>query len=382
MAVAYPTTYDLLNNPTPSSFEDDVGLEHADQHANANDILELLETKLGKGASSPVTVGHGLWVTGAGGATGWGTIPTDAVGASQILDGSVGTPELGAEVVTPAKLAYSGLQVNQIINGGFEVWQRIANASSWAVTGGSSGADCWTILVGGTSLTCTRETTNIMPDGKYSLKGIGVGTNNYLIQNIENFESFRGKKITFSCWVKTSTAAAINLKVYDGVAAIATSSNHTGGGGWEQLSITITVSTTATILTCYLYFLIGATAYFDNAVLAFGTGLPVFQPLPIALDIDMCQRRFEIHYGGCPGALGTGYTIGEYASHSICYHTKKGGAPTLTKNGTWSVSNSNQPTVDFVGVDGYRFYATASVAAPFSATSSNASMNITSEWNL
>ncbi len=45
--VAYPTAYDNLSNPTPTTNQDDPGFEHSTQHGNANDILEALEAVLG-----------------------------------------------------------------------------------------------------------------------------------------------------------------------------------------------------------------------------------------------------------------------------------------------------------------------------------------------
>jgi hypothetical protein len=47
--VNFPTSLDSLANPGPGTYEDDVGFVHSDQHANANDILEALEGKLGIG---------------------------------------------------------------------------------------------------------------------------------------------------------------------------------------------------------------------------------------------------------------------------------------------------------------------------------------------
>lgn len=60
----YPASLDTLTNPT--SADNLASPPHANQHADANDIAEALEVKLGTGASVPTTVGHVLTVTGAG----------------------------------------------------------------------------------------------------------------------------------------------------------------------------------------------------------------------------------------------------------------------------------------------------------------------------
>lgn len=65
--VLYPTSLDTLTNPSAST--DPAVLSHAAQHADANDILEALEAKLGTSASTPTT---GKLLVGTGtGASAW-----------------------------------------------------------------------------------------------------------------------------------------------------------------------------------------------------------------------------------------------------------------------------------------------------------------------
>jgi len=47
MATNYPGALDSLTNPTVSSYEDDAGVLHDEQHANANDAIEAIEGELG-----------------------------------------------------------------------------------------------------------------------------------------------------------------------------------------------------------------------------------------------------------------------------------------------------------------------------------------------
>lgn len=64
MPINFPTSLDSLSNPSASDVLDGA-LLHSVQHANANDILEALEAKLGIGASTPAQ-GKLLKGTGAG----------------------------------------------------------------------------------------------------------------------------------------------------------------------------------------------------------------------------------------------------------------------------------------------------------------------------
>lgn len=63
MSSTYPTSLDSFTNPNAS--DTTAGVNHAQQHGDANDAIEALEAKLGIGASTPVS-GKLLRGTGAG----------------------------------------------------------------------------------------------------------------------------------------------------------------------------------------------------------------------------------------------------------------------------------------------------------------------------
>ena len=66
----YPTSLDSLTNPTGTDSLDSPS--HSLQHANANDILEALETKVGIGASPAGSATAGYVLTAStGGTTTW-----------------------------------------------------------------------------------------------------------------------------------------------------------------------------------------------------------------------------------------------------------------------------------------------------------------------
>lgn len=54
MATTFPTTIDSFTNPTNSSNMNDVGVVHADQHANTNDAIEAIEAYVGVTGSTDV----------------------------------------------------------------------------------------------------------------------------------------------------------------------------------------------------------------------------------------------------------------------------------------------------------------------------------------
>jgi hypothetical protein len=88
--VNFPTSLDSLANPGPGTYEDDVGFVHSDQHANANDILEALEGKLGIG-SSVAAANQVLRGTGTG-VSGWGNIDTAYILNNAISQFGTATP--------------------------------------------------------------------------------------------------------------------------------------------------------------------------------------------------------------------------------------------------------------------------------------------------
>lgn len=52
MPTSFPNAVDAFSNPTGGTLLEQPGLKHSDQHSNANDAIEALETKLGINFSS------------------------------------------------------------------------------------------------------------------------------------------------------------------------------------------------------------------------------------------------------------------------------------------------------------------------------------------
>ena len=88
--VNFPSTFDVLSNPTSTS--DVVTISHSSQHGVANDILEAIEAKLGVGGT---TIGQApstdtVLIGRAGGGSSWGK-----VNSSMLVGGTTANTLLG-----------------------------------------------------------------------------------------------------------------------------------------------------------------------------------------------------------------------------------------------------------------------------------------------
>jgi len=63
----------------------------------------------------------------------------------------------------------------------------------------------------------------------------------------QHYQRFAGRTVTFGCWMKTSKASHGKVTIEDNSGTVATSSLHTGGGGWEWLEITHTMGGSITL---------------------------------------------------------------------------------------------------------------------------------------
>ena len=81
MATNYPGSLDSLTNPTSGDKLDNPS--HSTQHANANDAIEAVETKLGIGVSSAGSATSGqVLMAGTGGTTTWSSITSLSAGTA------------------------------------------------------------------------------------------------------------------------------------------------------------------------------------------------------------------------------------------------------------------------------------------------------------
>lgn len=180
---------------------------------------------------------------------------------------------------TPIASIGSSNVSNILTNGGFELWTRGTSFTNPA--NGTSTADRWVILSDGASVaTITREATTI-DSGVYSLKSNITATGGWsfyrLGQNVENYQDYKGKTLTFS--VRVNSNAANSLLIQDGTQAVNSSSYSIATGGWQTLSVSITVSASATFLLLQMLHPVAVqTAYFDSAMLTLGPTASTFVP--------------------------------------------------------------------------------------------------------
>lgn len=91
----------------------------------------------------------------------------------------------------------------------------------------------------------------------YSLKMVPGGASNWFYWDVgrvaleEYYQRFAGRTIAIGCWVKTSTASHFRLAPHDG--SYHYSDFHTGGGDWEWLETSFTVSSSVTNLRLFMF---------------------------------------------------------------------------------------------------------------------------------
>jgi len=96
MAINYPSSLDSLTNPVGSDYLSSP--DHAQQHANINDIGAALEAKLGVGSGTP-SANKVLFSNGNGTSVWSGTVSGILLGTSQITGGTVSSAAVSSPTV-------------------------------------------------------------------------------------------------------------------------------------------------------------------------------------------------------------------------------------------------------------------------------------------
>lgn len=297
-------------------------------------------------------------------------------------------PDLSqGQVTTEAYFDNLNIDVNELIglrsrnlltNGGFEVWQRGAGPFS-ALNAYS--ADRWLIGSSGVG-TITKETTTVDSSGS-SLKAV-VTANGFIIsQKLEDFAQLRGQTLSLSVRIQQSVASGVTMSIQDGIGTPSFPTSSTTGA-WVTLTQTFVVAASATSVTIAFQFSVG-THYLDNAMLVMGPAPTAYVPLHPQEELARCQRYYEVHGGvnnGSPSPLGFATAAGQYVSCYVPFAVQKGGLPTVTKLGTWGVTNCGQPTVGQVTPNGYLLLVTSSAAGnPTTAFPNSSDDLIVAEFN-
>ena len=282
----------------------------------------------------------------------------------------------------PANMEYinAALSRNLLVNPGFENNQR-----GGTVTANNAYAhDRWQILVGGTStISVTDETTTVDTGSGHALKAVYTqgSANSSIEQKIEDYLQLRGRTVTFTIRVRTGVAPAVQPYVDDSGSRTYGSVNATTGA-YATLTVTAAIGASATSVKVGASLSASTTSYLDNATLHVGSAAVIYTPQTPAEDLARCLRYYEVQ-GGVTAALAIyGYVPSATVfGTAVSFNARKGGTPTVTKNGTWATTNCGQPSIQGANVAGYALFATGSGAGMCVFYPDSADDTIVAEWN-
>lgn len=126
---------------------------------------------------------------------------------------------------TPTTVTTPGALAPSVANAGMENWTG-ANLDDWTVGAG----------------TVQKEAAVVHGGAASAL--INAGNGNFY-QDITWDSDYQGRRVTYTSWVWAGVANTAKIRIDDGVGTT-DSGFHTGGAGWEQLSVTMTLALNAT----------------------------------------------------------------------------------------------------------------------------------------
>jgi hypothetical protein len=315
------------------------------------------------------------------------SIPAGSITSAQIADGTIATADLANASVTNAKLGSDTARASLLVNGGFEIWQR---GNGPFTANGVHLADRWDLLVGsGDSISISKDTTN-QDTGSVACAALtythGSGQSGVFQDlKIADPHQLRGKTLSASVRVKSTTASTCVLTLTgDGTGVASVNSSANTAGGYQTLTAAgFVVPADATFVRIYILYSLSCTAYIDNAMLVVGSQYADYAPLHPADDMARCLRYYEVQGDGSYNFMLAGYGSGAgQGFYSTYRYTQKAVAPTVTKNGTWAVSNCGQPAIYGTPANGSYVLTTTTVAAGAANVAPNAAgQNVTLESN-
>ena len=243
------------------------------------------------------------------------TISGSGITSANIADGTITTDDILASDVVSLK---SGRK-NLIINGGMDVSQRGDYSTATTLTNGTYYLDRFKTVLGGTA-TYTHK-SNQLVDGKYvntllmTMTSTGYAATQ---QFVEDFAKLKGQTLTLSVWVKSNKAGA-NIGIYDGVSQT-NSSSHTGGGGWEKLTVSHTCSTSTTLMRTEVWTTTGAVVgsyiEFTGIQLELGSVATDFEHRSYGEELALCQRYYQ-RVSSTFSMQGTRWATTHYCTHQM-----------------------------------------------------------------
>ena len=198
----------------------------------------------------------------------------------------------------------------------------VSYRSIWSA-GTSSTPDWWSF--GDDNSTIAKDTANFKIGATSAAITHTASTRRLVLQQnvVDNYwpvARWQGRTVTFGCWVRTSTVGKARLEVEDGVGCTF-SSDHTGGGGWEFLTVTRTLDASATKLMAKCRIFGGTvTAQFDGAILVRGPLIPApaGQSQGNKSPSHQDQQSYNFLKNGSFESWSDGKTLAPYWVHPEC----------------------------------------------------------------
>jgi len=276
---------------------------------------------------------------------------------------------------------------NLVINGCMKIMQRADyDTTPVVVVHNTFTLDRWKTKIGivtaNTQRLSTGQPAALTTSKSLRLTATSTATGNIGYRTfIEMDDTFINKTLTLSAYVKSNNANT-RLGYYNGTSTVYSATSHTGGGGWELLTITYTMSGSLATTMCQVGVYTVSAAGADVAIstndyleltgvgLYFGSIAYPFQPRLIADEYNRCQRYYfkTYDYGVYAGASSVNgllveqggdnvvgntntsstfnFPVGMRISPVITYYDQVGNASRVTygiANGT--ITNNQNPTL-------------------------------------
>jgi phage-related protein len=179
----------------------------------------------------------------------------------------------------------------------------------------------------GASATVAKEST-IVKQGSYSAKVTRVGADATLYHDFPDFADYKGRRVTFGCWVYATVADRARIAIDDGVDD-SESSYHTGASAWEFLTVTRDIDVSATQVRVEMQVNTGNTAaYFDGCILV--DGALTFLDLSQYVESWSPNRKIRINKYQISRRAGLLITAQEYEERSLSFKGKISGTTATT----------------------------------------------------
>lgn len=200
---------------------------------------------------------------------------------------------------------------NLLINGDFKVSQRGDYSSATSASHSTYYLDRWKTDIYAVTATIQRQTVTL-PDGTqtYSAKMAATSTvaNSYLQlqQHVEVFPYMQGRTVTMSAWVRSNRR--VRLRMESSAESYDSLSVHSGNGGWEYMTQTLTLGTSLSTLKfgVILWNSSGGTTgtatganitsgdylEFANYQVEFGKIATPFEQRSVGEELALCQRYY------------------------------------------------------------------------------------------